>query len=79
MTKKCAAGAGTMQNSAEGRCTIPAPSRPPPPGDSIDWCIMKVANRGVSYMDPLQAVVCVIPLYRYTTASFGAINHKYSK
>ena len=28
-----------MQNSAEGRCTIPAPSRPPPPGDSIDWCI----------------------------------------
>ena len=39
MTKKCARGAGTMQNSAEGRCTIPAPSRPPPPGDSIDWCI----------------------------------------
>ena len=35
-------GAGTIQNSAEGRCTIPAPSRPPPPpppGDSIDWCI----------------------------------------
>ena len=29
-----------MQNSAEGRCTIPAPSRPPPPGDSIDWCII---------------------------------------
>ena len=32
-------GAGTMKNSAEGRFTIPAPSRPPPPGDSIDWCI----------------------------------------
>ena len=34
-------GVGTMQNSAEGRCTIPAPSRPPPPpGDSVDWCII---------------------------------------
>ena len=29
--KKYAAGAGTMQNSAEGQCTIPTPSRPPPP------------------------------------------------
>ena len=51
VTKKCAAGGGTMQNSAEGRCTIPARSPPPPlPGDSIDWCIILGRNGGAIYI-----------------------------
>ena len=37
--KKCAPRVGTMQNRAEGQNTIPA--LPPPPVDSINWCMSR--------------------------------------